>query len=153
MTDGSMQVTVRLTGWPVWPEGPLVVGLQSGKVGLEPGDPDGDDVVFRVRLGVKAGRDGRPDFTGPLVHGRPGERFLYLSWGVVRPGHHAMFRRLKLYLGPLVRAGWEQSGIGWDLVQGGSVAVDVSAVLPDGTPACGTAPAPWRSDADGPASR
>ncbi len=53
--------------------------------------------------------DGRPDFRGPHVHGRRGERFLYLSWGTVADdGSFTMFRRAKLMLGAvdtdLVRA-------------------------------------------------
>jgi hypothetical protein len=37
------------------------------------------------------------DLRGPAVHGRRGERFLYLTWGDVGPdGAFAMFRRAKL---------------------------------------------------------
>lgn len=39
------------------------------------------------------------DLRGPYVQGRPGGRFVYLSWGVVDgPGTFAMFRRAKLML-------------------------------------------------------
>jgi hypothetical protein len=39
------------------------------------------------------------DVTGPYVQGRPGGRFIYLSWGTVdQPGTFAMFRRAKLWL-------------------------------------------------------
>ena len=37
------------------------------------------------------------DFGGPFVHGRRGDRFLYLSWGVVEGGGFRMFRRAKLH--------------------------------------------------------
>jgi hypothetical protein len=43
--------------------------------------------------------DGLLDVGGPLVHGRPGARFLYLSWGAVDGGAFAMFRRAKLLFG------------------------------------------------------
>jgi hypothetical protein len=40
------------------------------------------------------------DFRGPAVHGRRGERFLYLTWGnVEEDGSFRMFRRAKLMLG------------------------------------------------------
>ncbi len=39
------------------------------------------------------------DFRGPAVHGRRGERFLYLTWGDVgTDGSWQMFRRAKLML-------------------------------------------------------
>lgn len=40
--------------------------------------------------------DGTLDVGGPWVHGRPGARFLYLSWGAVTQDGFAMFRRAKL---------------------------------------------------------
>ncbi|WP_251073003.1 DUF5990 family protein [Streptomyces sp. ISL-43] len=39
------------------------------------------------------------DLKGPHVQGRPGGRFIYLSWGTVdKPGTFTMFRRAKLML-------------------------------------------------------
>ncbi|MEV6305237.1 DUF5990 family protein [Actinoplanes sp. NPDC051861] len=43
--------------------------------------------------------DGFLDVGGPWVHGRPGARFLYLSWGAVDGDAFAMFRRAKLMFG------------------------------------------------------
>jgi hypothetical protein len=43
--------------------------------------------------------DGLLDVGGPWVHGRPGARFLYLSWGAVDDAGFAMFRRAKLLFG------------------------------------------------------
>ena len=63
------------------------VGVQRGTevVGLVTGDAA--DAVFDIDLEVVADTDGVPDFRGPYVHGRRGERFVYLSWGEVgRPG-------------------------------------------------------------------
>ena len=45
--------------------------------------------------------DGLLDVGGPWVHGRPGARFLYLSWGAVSGGEFAMFRRAKLLFGDI----------------------------------------------------
>jgi Family of unknown function (DUF5990) len=38
------------------------------------------------------------DLRGPYVEGRPGERFVYLSWGTVHGDRFDMFRRAKLML-------------------------------------------------------
>lgn len=39
------------------------------------------------------------DIKGPYIHGRPGGRFIYLSWGTVDDtGAFTMFRRAKLQL-------------------------------------------------------
>ena len=43
--------------------------------------------------------DGGVDLRGPAVHGRKGERFLYLTWGDVgADDSFAMFRRAKLMI-------------------------------------------------------
>ena len=48
--------------------------------------------------------DGLLDVGGPYVHGRPGARFLYLSWGVVDGDSFTMFRRAKLLFGDVPTA-------------------------------------------------
>jgi uncharacterized protein DUF5990 len=48
--------------------------------------------------------DGLLDVGGPWVHGRPGARFLYLSWGVTEGASFAMFRRAKLMFGDIPTA-------------------------------------------------
>jgi hypothetical protein len=59
--------------------------------------------------------DGLLDVGGPYVHGRPGARFLYLSWGSVNGDEFAMFRRAKLMFGDipsaLLRAAFEDRGV------------------------------------------
>ena len=43
--------------------------------------------------------DGHVDFRGSAVHGKRGDRFLYLTWGAVgADGSFEMFRRAKLML-------------------------------------------------------
>lgn len=44
------------------------------------------------------------DVGGPWVHGRPGARFLYLSWGNVHGADFHMFRRAKLMFGDVPTA-------------------------------------------------
>ncbi|WP_410809423.1 DUF5990 family protein [Micromonospora sp. 067-2] len=59
--------------------------------------------------------DGVLDVGGPWVHGRPGARFLYLSWGAVTDDSFAMFRRAKLMFTDiptaLLRAAHDDRGI------------------------------------------
>ncbi|MEU0150429.1 DUF5990 family protein [Micromonospora fulviviridis] len=59
--------------------------------------------------------DGLLDVGGPWVHGRPGARFLYLSWGSVTEDRFEMFRRAKLLFGDipgnLLRAGHKGAGV------------------------------------------
>jgi Family of unknown function (DUF5990) len=39
------------------------------------------------------------DLRGPQIHGSPGKRFIYITWGVVEPSKpFRMFRRAKLWL-------------------------------------------------------
>jgi hypothetical protein len=59
--------------------------------------------------------DGLLDVGGPWVHGRPGARFLYLSWGNVDDDERfTMFRRAKLLFGDIptatLRAAHEGAG-------------------------------------------
>ena len=130
----------------VWCTDPaaLSLGLQSGRDDIVRGTALEDGIRFEVSVGVKQVRAGDPDFTGPLVHGRPGERFLYLSWGhVTAHSEHDMFRRLKLYLSPVSRKDWSSPGVTWAQVKRGSITTSVSGSGPDGTPQCGTAEVRW----------
>jgi hypothetical protein len=71
----------------------IAVGLQvrDEPLGLVAGDATSARWETEVRL-----VDG--DARGPAVHGRRGERFVYLTWGEVSDGGFAMFRRAKLML-------------------------------------------------------
>ncbi len=59
--------------------------------------------------------DGLLDVGGPWVHGRPGARFLYLSWGSVDGETFTMFRRAKLLFGDIpttmLRAAFADGGV------------------------------------------
>jgi hypothetical protein len=83
------------------------------------------EVVDRVRADAPAATwdldvatrdvDGLLDVGGPWVHGRPGARFLYLSWGTVEGDRFTMFRRAKLLFGDiptaLLRAAHDGDGV------------------------------------------
>jgi hypothetical protein len=69
------------------------VQCQAEVVDLVPGDADSATWTFDVMV-----KDG-PDYAGPYVHGKKGDRFFYLSWGTVAAdGGFTMFRRAKLML-------------------------------------------------------
>lgn len=76
------------------------VALQVGKDPHDPVSGDADEARWETEVEVR-NCDGRPDFRGPAVHGRPGQRFLYLTWGELRAGSFTMFRRAKLLLDDL----------------------------------------------------
>lgn len=64
---------------------------------------DATEAQWTADVRVIAHDDG-PDFRGPAVHGKRGERFLYLTWGEVDGQDFAMFRRAKLMLNDLPAA-------------------------------------------------
>ncbi|MBE1545994.1 hypothetical protein GGC64_000002 [Mycobacterium sp. OAS707] len=77
------------------------VGIQVGK---EPRDlvrADAESPSWTVPIDVIFRGDGL-DFRGAAVQGKPGARFVYLTWGDVGDdGSFAMFRRAKLMLADL----------------------------------------------------
>ncbi len=58
---------------------------------------DAPSATWELECATKAAAAGI-DVTGPYVSGPPGDRFIYLSWGVVDQGGFEMFRRAKLRL-------------------------------------------------------
>lgn len=73
----------------------VALQIDRDPVGLVAGDAPSAEWVVDLAL---TDRLGAPDFRGPAVHGRRGERFLYLTWGEVEGGSFTMFRRAKLML-------------------------------------------------------
>lgn len=67
---------------------------------------DAADAEWQADVRVTAQDDAR-DFTGPAVHGRRGDRFLYLTWGEVDGQNFAMFRRAKVMLADVPAVGDE----------------------------------------------
>jgi hypothetical protein len=64
---------------------------------LDPVPADVATATWEFEATVVDGRDGI-DVRGPYVHGGPGARFVYLSWGTVAGGTFSMFGRSKLML-------------------------------------------------------
>jgi hypothetical protein len=94
-----MRLIIRghhLPGSTCGPHRNVHVGLQvqAEPVGLVRADAAAAEWVVDLRTA-----DG--DFLGPAVHGRKGQRFVYLTWGAVVDGSFRMFRRAKLMLAEL----------------------------------------------------
>jgi hypothetical protein len=94
--------------------GNVHVGVQrkAEVVDLVPADAGAATWSFEV---TSRDVDGLLDVGGPYVHGRPGARFVYLSWGTVGDGGFSMFRRAKLMFGDiptaLLRAAHDADGV------------------------------------------
>jgi hypothetical protein len=71
------------------------VGVQRKQEVVDVVPGDATRATWTVEVTTKVGTDGGLDFGGPFVHGKRGERFVYLSWS---EGTGGMFRRAKLML-------------------------------------------------------
>jgi hypothetical protein len=68
---------------------------------LDPHPGDAASAAWTLDCATAATAEGI-DITGRYVQGRPGDRFVYLSWGTVGDdGVFTMFRRAKLMLGAI----------------------------------------------------
>ena len=83
--------------------GNVQVGVQRKAEVVERVPADAEAAVWRVEVASRE-IDGLLDVGGPWVHGRPGARFLYLSWGTVAGDEFSMFRRAKLLFGDIPTA-------------------------------------------------
>ena len=93
------------------------VGTQRGKDPDQLVSADAAQAVFEIPVETVTASDGSPDFKGPYVQGRRGERFIYLTWGELPPGgEFTMFRRAKFYLADLpeeaLAGGAAETGLG-----------------------------------------
>ena len=78
------------------------VGVQRKREVVDLVSGDAPEACWDLQIEVVPGRDGGLDFRGPWVQGKPGERFVYLSWGEVGAGGAFWgFRRAKLWLGTI----------------------------------------------------
>ena len=73
---------------------------------IDPVPGDASEAVFTFTINVVRSDDGQIDFRGPVVQGKRGARFIYLSWGDLLPnGQFHMFRRAKIQLSALIEMG------------------------------------------------
>lgn len=75
------------------------VGIQRGDEVVQVQPAEGSSVKFTFGVVLRELEGGGLDLRSPFVHGKPGDRFFYLSWGDVGDdGSFEMFRRAKLML-------------------------------------------------------
>ncbi len=111
------------------------VELQT-KTGHQPGRKVGSNAVaWEILVAEKRSPDGAPDFSGPAVHGKRGERFFYLSWSGEVAGTRVMFRRIKIHLRDLTMTQLVQARKPANLLE-----ARVHAVAKDDGPACASVP-------------
>ena len=78
------------------------IGVQRRQEVVQIQPADAPSVKFAFGIVLRELEDGGLDFRSPFVHGKPGDRFFYLSWGdVADDGTFTMFRRAKLLLAAL----------------------------------------------------
>jgi hypothetical protein len=110
---------------------PVFVGVQRGKEIVDAVPGDTDVAMWTLPVQVKGGRDGKPDFTGPSVYGKPGDRFIYVVW-FENVGGGERFRRAKIKLSHLT----------WDQVAG-DIEAELTMTDGRGTPISGTVKKEW----------
>lgn len=78
----------------------LEIGLQTKKGEIVAGEATGtNDYLFSGELKFQLKPNQAPDFSGPMVQGSAGARFLYLSWKYRNPEtQSAYFWRVKIPL-------------------------------------------------------
>jgi hypothetical protein len=83
----------------------LQIGIQLKAEPAELVPADAPEAIWRTEIEVIE-RDGEADFRGPAIHGKRGERFVYLVWvGVDSDGSPTRLGRAKLMLADVVAAG------------------------------------------------
>ncbi|MDQ1403202.1 MAG: hypothetical protein QOG03_1518, partial [Actinomycetota bacterium] len=105
------------------------VGIQRGKEPIDYVPGDADEARWRFDATVKEGKVGL-DLGGPYIQGRPGDRFIYLSWLQVSDGFAGMFRRAKLMLKPAAPT------IAEAVAAGKMLRAEVALTMADGSPRC-----------------
>ena len=147
----SVEMLLRLRVHCLQPPDPRRHKARFGLQEKKPGDwvlhegkrrANGDN-VFQCECQVKPRRvDEPPDFAGLFVHGKPGGRFLYLSWKPdgwsatePEPASPAFVRRIKLHLRDITWAQIEKA-----FRTGGVLQATIAGTARDGGPACASVP-------------
>lgn len=78
------------------------LGVQKGKEVVADVAAEGEEIHFLVPVLVRENaQTGTVDYSGSYVHGRPGERFVYICWGHRHEQAWEMSQRAKLPLSAL----------------------------------------------------
>lgn len=82
----------------------IYVGVQEKKAVVMDTSITTDTKDFTLPVFVKPAKNGPPNFLGDFVHGKVGDRFLYLVWYNKIGDEKMRFRRVKIKLAPIA---WE----------------------------------------------
>lgn len=98
-------VCTEFPGLPFEGRANIFLGIQRKKEVLEETPTSIPQKVFSLQVKVNEGKDGLPNFTGPYVFGKIGDKFLYLVWFIKTANGKEGFRRAKIKLQDL---SWKQ---------------------------------------------
>ncbi len=106
----SELITIQLTcsdfpGLPFEGRAAIYLGIQFKQDVLDETPMTVQQKIFTIEVKAAEGTDGRPNFTGPYVFGKTGDKFLYLVWFMKTSMGDERFRRAKIKLNEL---SWEQ---------------------------------------------
>ena len=79
----------------------IFVGVQKKEEVVMDTSIDVETKNFIIPVKVKPNKAGAPNFLGEFVHGKVGDRFLYLVWYQKKGIHKERFRRAKIKLAPI----------------------------------------------------
>ncbi|WOO43070.1 DUF5990 family protein [Rubellicoccus peritrichatus] len=114
---------------------PVYVGIRKNKKTIEPHPADLKEVQFEAEVKVGKSKDGSPNFLGPYVEGKVGERFLCLSWFIGADTLNAQrFRGTKIMLDHLT---WDT--IAFAMKNDEPIIVEIDLTASDGGPLCARA--------------
>jgi hypothetical protein len=133
----AAETTLRIT--VVAPPAGVTFRVQRGKSDLDaPVEEDAGHLSFDVTVRVVDPRpDGSPDFRGPCVQGRPGERFVYVNSGTsAGQAGSCWTRRMKVHLAGIPRELADRALADPSL----RLEARVAGTARDGGPACATVP-------------
>lgn len=130
MSDTRKNRTVRLqirclSPWPAEYQGqPAEFGLQDDAEKLHDGQALPEGVrLFKTSATVKARKGtGEPDFNGSFIHGKPGERFLYLGWRI--EGQKNWIRRAKIMMETITWAVLDEA----ERIPNGGLAAEITSL-------------------------
>jgi hypothetical protein len=109
----------------------VLVGVQVGKDVVDIVAATVSSARWAVDVDVVPTPDGGLDVRGRAVHGRRGDRFLYLSWGTRSAGDaFTMFRRAKLMLDAVDPETLQAAD------RDGTLLASLRLTAPDGSPRC-----------------
>lgn len=125
-------------GLPFEGRAAVYLGIQFKQEILDETPTTVQEKIFDLHVKITEGKDGRPNFTGPYVHGKTGDKFLYLVWFMKTSIGNEGFRRAKIKLNAL---SWSQ--IRKAQAEGSPLRAQISLTDAQGGPICASLKPPY----------